>query len=171
MKVICIIIGLLSSTVTSYDSFAIESVKPDTCSLKPHRMGHSAMAWNTPVRQPVADRAKQASSRSKNASSPQTTASNEPDTFVLHQNFPNPFNPSTTIEYALPIRKQISVKIYNIMGQLVRTLVDNQLQTAGTHKVMWDGKNENGVSVSSGTYIYTLEFGNFRKSNQMTLIK
>ncbi len=94
-----------------------------------------------------------------------------PDDYVLKPNYPNPFNPSTTIEYALPIRKQISVKIYNIMGQLVRTLVDNQLQTAGTHKVMWDGKNENGVSVSSGSYIYTLEFGNFRKSNQMTLIK
>ena len=94
-----------------------------------------------------------------------------PDDFVLEQNYPNPFNPTTTISYDLPLNKQISLKIYNTMGQLVRTLVDDQLQVAGKHKVLWDGMNDAGNRVATGVYIYALEWGNFSKTRRMTLVK
>ncbi len=94
-----------------------------------------------------------------------------PNDYVLNQNYPNPFNPTTTIEYALPINKNISIKVYNMMGQLVTTLVDNEYQKAGTHRVMWNGLNSNNVKVASGAYIYSLEWGNFRKTQKMLLLK
>jgi hypothetical protein len=94
-----------------------------------------------------------------------------PDDYLLGQNYPNPFNPSTKIEYVLPIDKKVTLRIYNIMGQVVRTLVDAEQQIAGRHTVTWDGTNQNGARVASGVYIYSLEFGNFRKTRQMTLLK
>jgi len=94
-----------------------------------------------------------------------------PDDYVLEQNYPNPFNPSTKIVYSLPLKKKVSVKIYNMVGQLVHTLVDNQVQEAGSHSLVWDGRNSSGVRVSSGIYLYSLEFGNFKKTRQMTLLK
>lgn len=94
-----------------------------------------------------------------------------PDDYVLEQNYPNPFNPETTIEYALPLNKKVSVRIYNMMGQVVRTLVKDELQSAGRQKVLWDGKNDAGQRVATGVYIYSLEFGNFKKTNRMTLLK
>ncbi len=94
-----------------------------------------------------------------------------PDDYILEQNYPNPFNPSTTIRYQLPIRKQVTVRIYNELGQLVKTLVDHVTQEAGRHQVVWDGTDSNGQPVASGTYIYSLEYGNFRKTKRMTLLK
>ena len=75
--------------------------------------------------------------------------------FELLRNYPNPFNPQTTISYDLPQSCQPSLKIYNMRGQLVRTLLGNE-QSAGMHKVLWDGRDENGILVSSGVYMYKL---------------
>ncbi len=94
-----------------------------------------------------------------------------PDDYELAQNYPNPFNPTTNIEFTLPIRKTISLKIYNSLGQEVRTLVNNQTYPAGTYRVQWDGKDNNGNPVASGVYIYKLIFGNFSKSKSMTLVR
>ncbi len=94
-----------------------------------------------------------------------------PADFKLAQNYPNPFNPKTAIEYTLPIDKKISLKIHNILGQEVNTLVDNEYTTAGTHTVQWDGSDANGMTVSSGIYFYTLQFGNFSHTMQMTFLK
>ncbi|MCA9731832.1 VCBS repeat-containing protein [candidate division KSB1 bacterium] len=94
-----------------------------------------------------------------------------PDDYVLAQNYPNPFNPSTKIQYKLPLQKKVSLKIYNVRGQLVKTLVNGQVQDAGLHEVTWNGLNEKGVHVASGVYVYSLEFGNFRKTKSMTLLK
>lgn len=94
-----------------------------------------------------------------------------PDDYVLEQNYPNPFNPETTIEYALPLNKKVSLRIYNMMGQVVRTLVKDELQSAGRQTIVWDGKNDTGLRVASGVYIYSLEFGNFKKAKRMTLLK
>ena len=82
----------------------------------------------------------------------------EPKTFALHQNFPNPFNSFTSIPYDLPNPARVSIKVYNILGQRVKTLV-NAEKPAGHHFVIWDGKNEKGQSVSSGIYLYTLKIG------------
>ncbi len=94
-----------------------------------------------------------------------------PEDYRLEQNYPNPFNPTTTISYTLPIQKQVTLRVYNVMGQVVKTLVNDQVRAAGQHQVVWDGSNDKGLQVASGTYLYSLEFGNFRKTRQMTFVK
>jgi hypothetical protein len=94
-----------------------------------------------------------------------------PDDFRLGQNFPNPFNPSTTIPIYLPVRSRISVKIYDMLGKEIRTLINNEQYEAGQSLVTWDGKGNNGAQVSSGTYFYSLIHGNFQKTNKMVVLK
>lgn len=86
------------------------------------------------------------------------------------QNYPNPFNPSTTIAYAVPVDGHVSLTIYNTNGQLVRTLV-NASHNAGAYTIKWDGSNDNGIGVSSGTYFYTLEVNGQQVMNRMQLLK
>jgi len=93
-----------------------------------------------------------------------------PVTFAVSQNYPNPFNPTTEIKYQLPNTELVSVKVYNMNGQLVTTLVDGQMN-AGYHKVQWDGRNSVGIKVSSGVYLYEMNAGNFRETKKMILIK
>jgi hypothetical protein len=93
-----------------------------------------------------------------------------PDSFSLEQNYPNPFNPSTRIIYNLPNSCQVSLKIYRIEGELIRTIKD-EYQSAGRHEVLWDGKNEQGAAVSSGVYFYTLYADEFVKARKMVLLK
>ena len=94
-----------------------------------------------------------------------------PDDYKLAQNYPNPFNPTTKIDYYLPINNNISLSIYNILGQEIVRLVNNKYTMAGSHYVVWNGTDMNGIKVGSGTYIYKLRYGNFSKTLQMTLIK
>jgi hypothetical protein len=94
-----------------------------------------------------------------------------PDDYRLDQNYPNPFNPNTTIRYTIPINRRVSIKVYNITGQLVRTLIDNEMANAGTHKVVWNGKNNFGRNVSTGIYLYSLEWAGMKKVKRMTLVK
>jgi hypothetical protein len=93
-----------------------------------------------------------------------------PLTYALTQNYPNPFNPSTTINFQLPKDEFVELKIYNRIGQEVRTLVNSGYQ-AGSHKVVWDGKNNRGRSVASGMYIYKIKAGKYTKSMKMNLIR
>jgi flagellar hook assembly protein FlgD len=96
--------------------------------------------------------------------------SNIPLQYYLEQNFPNPFNPSTTIQYNLPNQEQVKLNVYNVLGQLVKTLV-NSFQSAGFHSVIWDGSNNNGQKVSSGIYFYKIDAGKFINIKKMILIK
>ena len=95
-----------------------------------------------------------------------------PTHFALHQNYPNPFNSSTLITYDLNSERptETTIKIYNILGQEVRTLVDC-IESAGRFRVTWDGKNDVGEDVGSGIYFYVLKSDNKVKINKMTLIK
>lgn len=79
-----------------------------------------------------------------------------PETFGLMQNYPNPFNPTTTIRYALPQASTVTLRIYNILGQEVATLV-NESQGAGYHTIIWNGRNQAGSQVATGVYLYRLE--------------
>jgi hypothetical protein len=79
-----------------------------------------------------------------------------PKTFALYQNFPNPFNPNTTIKYELPLQSRVAIKIFNLLGQEVKVLAD-RVETAGEHTVRWDGRNNIGLSVASGVYFYRIE--------------
>ncbi len=94
-----------------------------------------------------------------------------PQAFALRQNYPNPFNPTTTIEYTLPTAEPVTLRIYNVMGQLVRTLVHGETQPAGLYRVEWDSRNDAGALVGSGTYLYTLETPSGRQTRVMTLLK
>ncbi|MCC6963892.1 MAG: T9SS type A sorting domain-containing protein [candidate division Zixibacteria bacterium] len=91
-------------------------------------------------------------------------------TCVVYQNSPNPFNPDTKIAYSLPKASAVSVRIYNVMGQAVRTLVDGA-QTAGYHEVIWNGRDESGNLAASGVYFYRFETDGFAKTVKMTLMK
>ena len=94
-----------------------------------------------------------------------------PATFVLADNFPNPFNPATTIKYALPQAADVELIVYNVVGQVVRTLVAEH-QSAGRYVVEWDATNDNGHSLSSGIYFYRLQAGSeFREIKKMLLLK
>jgi hypothetical protein len=94
-----------------------------------------------------------------------------PDDYRLEQNYPNPFNPSTTISFFLPVKDQISVKIYDMLGKEIRTLIDNQEYPAGSSRITWDGRNNAGQPAASGTYFYSLIYGNFRMTQKMMLLK
>ena len=93
-----------------------------------------------------------------------------PQQFALHQNYPNPFNPTTVIEYVLPKTSFVTIQIYNILGQKVKTLVE-ELQELGYKKIQWDGTDDNGNKVSSGIYFYRIVAGNFVKCRKMILLK
>ena len=93
-----------------------------------------------------------------------------PTEFALSQNYPNPFNPTTTIKYALKENVQVTLKVYNMLGQEVRTLV-NGWQEAGYKQVVWDGLNNNGSPVASGIYIYQIQAGSFMQARKMILMK
>jgi hypothetical protein len=90
--------------------------------------------------------------------------------FSLGQNYPNPFNPTTAISFSLPKAEKVKLKVYNILGQEVRILLDEE-KPAGMHQVVWDGKDKNGAAVSSGLYLYKLEAASFREVKRMVFLK
>lgn len=94
-----------------------------------------------------------------------------PDDYMLEQNYPNPFNPTTTIKFSLPLQKTISIVVYDILGNEVKTLINDQEFEKGNYEVTWDGTNNFGTAAASGQYIYTMKYGNFSKSLKMTLLK
>ncbi len=93
-----------------------------------------------------------------------------PDEFIVHQNFPNPFNPETEIRFALTKDSHVVISIYNTLGQQIGTLIDTQY-AAGFHSVRWDGKDRNGSPVSSGVYLYQIQAGEFSQVRKMSLIR
>ncbi len=94
-----------------------------------------------------------------------------PDNYTLEQNYPNPFNPSTNIRFSLPVADKITMKIFDILGNEITTLINNQNYARGKYEVAWDGTNNFGQKVASGNYICQYKFGNFTKSIKMTLLK
>ncbi|MGH7597980.1 MAG: carboxypeptidase regulatory-like domain-containing protein [bacterium] len=106
---------------------------------------------------------------------PGTTAVEEqavevPVTYDLAQNFPNPFNPETGIKYQVPVRTNVSLRVYNALGQEVRTLV-NTVQGAGVYSAVWDGKDNNGRQLTTGIYLVRLEAGDFVMTRKMAMVK
>ena len=99
-----------------------------------------------------------------------TEFSHQPKQYILYQNYPNPFNSVTLIKYMLPKSSIVSIKVYNILGEFVNALV-NKKQPSGNYTVVWDGKDQNGIDVSSGLYFYTLKTNSTIESNKMILIR
>ena len=93
-----------------------------------------------------------------------------PESFFLQQNFPNPFNPFTTLQYNLPENSMVNVTVYDMLGRHVKTLV-NQDQVAGYKSVVWDATNDFGKPVSAGIYLYQIHVGNYIQTKKMVLLK
>jgi hypothetical protein len=93
-----------------------------------------------------------------------------PTTYVLYQNFPNPFNPETDIRYQIPESGNVQLVIYNVLGQKICTLVDGQRE-AGSYTVRWFGTDQSGRSLGSGIYFYRLQAGDFSETRKMVLMK
>ena len=94
-----------------------------------------------------------------------------PTEFALLQNFPNPFNPDTTIGYELAESADVTLQIYNVVGQVVRTLMAAESQSVGRYQVRWDGMDDRGVPVSSGIYFYQISAGKFQDVRKLMLLK
>lgn len=90
--------------------------------------------------------------------------------YELGNAYPNPFNPSTTIEYAIPVSNRVTLKIFDLLGHQVRTVVD-RYTTAGTYSVVWDGRDNAGNIVPSGTYLYRMESSHFSQVKKLLLLK
>lgn len=93
-----------------------------------------------------------------------------PVEYELQQNYPNPFNPTTKIKYGLPESARVSVTIYNILGQLVSTLIHKE-QLAGYYEVNWDARTDTGATLPSGVYFYRVETKNFSDTRSMVFQK
>lgn len=120
-------------------------------------------------------RARAASAKPEESEEPNTLLSVNaqaalPDKFALDQNFPNPFNPNTRINYALKSDVYVSLKIFNILGEELLTLVD-EYQQAGFRSVDWNGRNAAGQRVASGIYVYRIRAGHFSQSRKMLISK
>jgi hypothetical protein len=98
------------------------------------------------------------------------TPPDAPQTYALYPNSPNPFNPATTIRFDLPRAGQVKVRIYDVSGRLVRTLVDEVLPAA-SHVQQWDGRDDAGQQVSSGTYLLRLETNAYVRAQKMLMVK
>ena len=95
--------------------------------------------------------------------------------YALSQNYPNPFNPSTSIEFSVPVNTSVTLTIYNLLGQVVITLVNEEI-SAGNYSVVWNGEDQNGLKVSSGVYLYKMQANGlngreFQEIRKMVLLK
>ena len=90
--------------------------------------------------------------------------------YYLYQNYPNPFNPETKIRYSIPIDGKVELKIYNIKGELVKTIV-NERKRSGHYEVIWNGRDDNNMPISSGIYFYKMETDNFSEVKKAILLK
>jgi flagellar hook assembly protein FlgD len=88
----------------------------------------------------------------------------------VHDNYPNPFNPSTTIRYELSEKSNVTLNVVNVYGQTVRT-IDQSQRPPGVHSVSWDGRSDTGAVVASGVYFYTIKAGASSQTRSMTLLK
>ena len=98
------------------------------------------------------------------------TKTEPPQDFIHVQNYPNPFNPETQIRFQLPIRSQVNIRIFNTLGQQIRTLVNREYEP-GSHLIQWDGKNDNGSPAASGMYFYRFQAGDFSRVMSMSLVR
>ena len=95
-----------------------------------------------------------------------------PEVYALENNFPNPFNPETTIKYQLPDANEVTLEVFNMLGQVVRTMVDREFQNAGRYSYQWDATNDSGQPLSSGIYFYRVTAGGeFQSHKKMLLLK
>ncbi|NQT27228.1 T9SS type A sorting domain-containing protein [candidate division KSB1 bacterium] len=95
----------------------------------------------------------------------------QPEQYTLNQNYPNPFNPTTLIEYQLAKSQKVTIRIYNVLGKEIVTLIHDQAMDAGSHRAVWNGTDHSGQMVGAGVYIYEIQAGAFTDSKKMLFLK
>ena len=98
------------------------------------------------------------------------SSSNTPEQFILYPNYPNPFNPVTTIRYDLSEESFVDITIYDMLGNVVNNLVKTN-QSSGYKSIQWDATNNQGEPVSAGVYLYKIQAGDFADTKKMILLK
>ena len=101
--------------------------------------------------------------------SDEATFTSHPKDFCLLQNYPNPFNPNTNIRFSVPVASNVTVAIYNVLGQKIRSF-ESRCEP-GTHTFRWDGKNSSGEEIASGVYLYKLSAGSHQETRKMVLLR
>lgn len=109
--------------------------------------------------------------RSIREDTPETVSKEVARVYSLEPNYPNPFNPSTSIQFTVKQSTHVNLRIYGADGRLVRTLADEERAAGVAHVVVWDGRNEVGHSVASGVYFYKLSTKEFSQTKKMVLLK
>ena len=99
-----------------------------------------------------------------------TPVKNTPAEFALFDPVPNPFNPSTTLSFALPTTSRVKLEVFDVRGQLVATLLDER-RSAGVHHVTWNARDRSGQAVASGVYLCRIQAGSFTDTKRMVLLK
>ena len=94
-----------------------------------------------------------------------------PGNTYLSQNFPNPFNPRTTIAFELPQPTMVNLRVFDVAGRLVEVLLENEPGMSGPNEVVWEGKDQTGVPVAAGVYFYRLEAGRHSQTKRMVMVK
>jgi len=94
-----------------------------------------------------------------------------PNSYALQSNVPNPFNPQTTIAFEIPEQQAVTLRVFDMSGRLVRELISSEPHTPGRHEVVWNGRDDTGRQVASGTYFYRLEAGSYSETKRMVLVK
>lgn len=97
-------------------------------------------------------------------------STNSSELFFINQNYPNPFNPSTTISYTLPEESNVTINIYNLLGNRVARIFSS-IQPLGTHSIQWNGTDQQGNQVPTGIYFYQLQAGDFVQTKKMVLMR
>lgn len=105
------------------------------------------------------------------ASTVEDNPHNVPTSYEIKPNYPNPFNPETNFEFTLPQSEKVSLKIFDLNGRLIQTIINGDAYAPGSYTAHWDGRNKFGQNVSSGMYYFRFQAGSFIKSRSMTLIK
>ena len=105
------------------------------------------------------------------ARGPRSRIPPRPAAYRLYPNYPNPFNPRTTIRFDLPEPSRATLRIYGVAGQLVRVLVDGEMMDATSHWIDWDGRDGGGQPVASGVYFYRLTAGRFTEARRLVLLR
>jgi hypothetical protein len=98
------------------------------------------------------------------------TASTAPIRDALNQNWPNPFNPTTWIQYSISSDRQVKLKVYDVLGRTVKTLVD-EFKSRNHYRILWDGTNDSGEAVASGIYFYQIQAGSYNATRKMVLLR
>jgi photosystem II stability/assembly factor-like uncharacterized protein len=149
----------LNDEPTIVDSYTYEAQDPDTAY---GRYPDGSDVWNIMPPTPGAE---------NEEFPPVSVVDGLPRDFAVYENYPNPFNPETTIRFDLPEQVNVTIHVYNVLGERVNTLMDNSRMPAGYHSVTWNGTNHHGTGVASGIYFYQVHAGDYKSTHRMVLLK